>query len=112
VKVNFDGELARAALRQTLAGRLPWVDAQVNAVGKAGEVDAFIQAQGAAGVSARLPEPWLDAFWVAGTPEHVMSLLQRLIAAGPTSLVFQPLEGDPDCLDEYIRYLMPRLKPA
>jgi alkanesulfonate monooxygenase SsuD/methylene tetrahydromethanopterin reductase-like flavin-dependent oxidoreductase (luciferase family) len=112
VKVNPDGELARAALRRTLAGRLPWVDAQVNAVGKAGEVDAFIQAQGAAGVSARLPEPWLDAFGAAGTPEHVMSLLQRLIAAGPTSLVFQPLEGDPDCLDEYIRYLMPRLKPA
>jgi alkanesulfonate monooxygenase SsuD/methylene tetrahydromethanopterin reductase-like flavin-dependent oxidoreductase (luciferase family) len=112
VKVNPDGELARAALRRTLAGRLPWVDAQVNAVGKAGEVAAFIPAQGTAGVNARLPEPWLDTFGAAGTPDHVLDLLQRLIAAGPTSLVFQPLEGDPDCLDEYTRYLMPRLKPA
>jgi 5,10-methylenetetrahydromethanopterin reductase len=111
VKVNPDGELARAALRSTLAGRLPWVDAQVNALGIAGEVAAFIQEQGAEGVSERLPEAWLDAFGAAGTPEHVLDLLQRLIAADPTSLVFQPLEGDPDCLDEYIRHLMPQLKP-
>ncbi len=38
VKVNPDAELARAALRRTLAGRLPWVDAQVNALGIADEV--------------------------------------------------------------------------
>jgi 5,10-methylenetetrahydromethanopterin reductase len=111
VKVNPNGEVARAALRRTLAGRLPWVDAQVNALGIADEVAAFIQEHGAEGVGERLPDAWLDALGAAGTPEHVLDLLQPVVAAGPTSLVFQPLEGDPDCLDEYIQYLMPRLKP-
>jgi hypothetical protein len=27
-------------------------------------------------------------------------------------VIFQPLDGDADCLDEYIRYLIPRLKPT
>lgn len=111
VKVNPDGDMARAALRLSLAKRLPWVDAQLNALGIADEVSAFIQAQGVEGVIERLPDEWVDAFAAAGTPEHVTDILQRLIAAGPSSIVFQPLDGDPDCLDEYIQYLMPRLKP-
>ena len=110
VKVNPDGEMARSALRRSLATRLPWVDAQLNALGIADEVAAFIQAQGVEGVIERLPDEWVDAFAAAGTPEHVTDILQRLIATGPSSIVFQPLDGDPACLDEYIRYLLPRLK--
>ncbi|OGO38046.1 MAG: hypothetical protein A2W35_21635 [Chloroflexi bacterium RBG_16_57_11] len=110
VKVNPDGDMARAALRRSLASRLPWVDAQLNALEIAGDVAEFIQSQGAEGVIERLPDEWVDAFGAAGTPEHVTHVLQRLIAAGPTSIVFQPLDGDPACLDEYIQYLMPRLK--
>jgi len=111
VKVNPDGELARAAVRQTLAERLPWVDAQMNALGIEDEVAAFIEAHGVDGIVERMPDAWIDAFSAAGTPEQVTDALQRLTAAGADSIVFQPLDGDPDCLDEYIRYLMPQLKP-
>jgi alkanesulfonate monooxygenase SsuD/methylene tetrahydromethanopterin reductase-like flavin-dependent oxidoreductase (luciferase family) len=111
VKVNPDGELARAATRRSLARRLPWVDVQLKALGIEAEVAAFIQAQGVDGIIERMPDAWLDAFAAAGTPEQVTAALQRLVEAGASSIVFQPLHGDPTCLDEYIRYLMPRLKP-
>ena len=41
---------------------------------------------------------------------YVYDPANRLTTAGADSIVFQPLNGDPDCLDEYIRYLMPVLK--
>jgi hypothetical protein len=89
---------------------LPWVDAQLNAPGIAGEATAFIQEQDVEGIVERLPDAWLDLFGAAGTPEHVTQVLERLAVAGPTSIVLQPLDGDPACLDEYIQYLLPRLK--
>jgi 5,10-methylenetetrahydromethanopterin reductase len=110
VKVNRDGEAARAALRRSLAERLPWADVQLNAVGRAAEVTAFIQAHGVDGVARYMPDEWLDAFSAAGTPEQAADAIQRLMAAGADSIVFQPLNGDPTCLDEYIRYLMPLLE--
>ena len=110
VKVNRDGDAARAAMRRSLAGRLPWADVQLNALGIAAEVAAFIQAQGSAGVAQHMPDGWLHAFSAAGTPDQVTNTIQRLAAAGADSVVFQPLNGDPDCLDEYIHYLMPQLK--
>ncbi len=62
------------------------------------------------GVAQHMPDEWLDAFSAAGTPEQVADAIQRLAAVGADSIVFQPLNGDPDCLDEYIHDLMPRLK--
>jgi 5,10-methylenetetrahydromethanopterin reductase len=111
VKVNTNAEPARAAVRKFLAARLPWVDAQMNALGIAKEVSALIQTHGIKGVAQQMPDEWVDAFSAAGTPEQVANAVQRLIDAGANSVVFQPLDGDPACLDEYIRYLMPLLKP-
>ena len=110
VKVNHDGEMARAAMRRSLAERLPWADVQLNALGIAAEVAAFVQDHGNAGVAQHMPDEWLDAFSAAGTPEQVTDTLLRLATAGADSIVFQPLSGDPDCLDEYIHDLMPQLK--
>lgn len=112
VKVNPDGRAARAAVRRSLGARLPWADVQLNALGIAEEVDAFIQAHGTDGIGRKMPDEWVDAFSAAGTSEQVADAIQRWIAAGVDSVAFQPLDGDPDCLDEYIRYLMPLLKPA
>jgi 5,10-methylenetetrahydromethanopterin reductase len=109
VKVNPDGASARAAARQALAGRLPWADIHLNKSGLAGEVDTFTQKYGAEEMAHRMPDEWLDTFSAAGTPEQVAGALPRWIETGVDSLVFQPLEGDPDCLDEYARYLMPGL---
>ncbi|HTP08593.1 MAG TPA: LLM class flavin-dependent oxidoreductase [Anaerolineae bacterium] len=110
VKVNRDGEVARAAMRRALAERLPWADVQLNALGIAAEVDAFVQTHGVAGVAQHMPDDWLDAFSAAGTPDQVTEIIQRLSEASADSIVFQPLNGDPDCLDEYIHGLMPQLK--
>jgi len=111
VKVNPDGDMARAAVRRSLAARLPWVDAQLNALGIGEEVATFIKTYGFDEVVERMPDAWVDAFSAAGTPEQVTDALQCLMEAGANSIVFQPLDGDPTCLNEYIRYLMPRLKP-
>lgn len=111
VKVNPNGSLARDAVRQSLSGRLPWADSQLNAPGLAAEVDDFIRTHGSGALAQHMPDSWLDEFAIAGAPEHVAESLQRWVAAGADSIIFQPLDADIDCLDEYARYLMPLLKP-
>lgn len=110
VKVNPDGELARAAARRSLAARLPWDDIQVSALGIEEDVADFVQEHGREGVARQMPDAWLDAFAASGTPEQAMASIQRLIAAGADSVIFQPLNGDLACLEEYRQYLMPPLK--
>ena len=112
VKVGLDGAAARAAARKSLASRLPWADIHLDALGITAEVDRFIQSHGYEGMAEYMPDEWLDAFCAAGTPEQVGVSIQRVIAAGADSVIFQPMDGDPDCLDEYIRYLAPLLKSA
>jgi alkanesulfonate monooxygenase SsuD/methylene tetrahydromethanopterin reductase-like flavin-dependent oxidoreductase (luciferase family) len=107
VKVSSDGIAARGAARRALADRLPWADVQVRTSGIADEVDAFISKHGREAIARQMPDDWLDAFAVAGTPEHVAAAIQLWAATGVDSIVFQPLNGDPDCLDEYLRYFTP-----
>ena len=108
VKVGPDGNAARAAVRQSLASGLPW--AQLNPLGIAAEAAALIETHGVAGAAQHIPDEWVDQLSAAGTPEQAANSIQRFADAGADSIVFQPLEGDPNCLDEYIRYLMPLLK--
>lgn len=109
VKVNPDGEIAQSAARRSLANRLPWADIHMKALGIEQEMATFIEAHGSEGLSKRMPDAWLDAFAASGTPEQVTGALQRLVGAGADTLVFQPLDGDAACMDEYARYLMPQL---
>ncbi len=112
VKVNPDGNAARAAARQSLTSRLPWADIQLQTLGIEKDVDAFLQKHGVEDMIQHMPDEWLDAFSASGTPEQVAQTIQRMYAAGTDTLIFQPLDADPDCLDEYIRYLMPLLKTS
>ena len=112
VKVDDDGESSRIAVRRSLSARLPWADVQLSTLGIAEEVDALVRAQGIDGVARHMPDEWVDAFSAAGTPKQTADAIHRLFAAGADSVVFQPLDGNPDCLDEYIRYLMPQLRPS
>jgi len=108
VKVNPDRKLARFAVRRSLAARLPWRDAQTDALGITSEVARFVQAHHTIDEAAQeMPDEWVDAFSVAGTPEQVANSIPRWIEAGADSIVLQPLSGDLDCLEEYIRYLTP-----
>jgi alkanesulfonate monooxygenase SsuD/methylene tetrahydromethanopterin reductase-like flavin-dependent oxidoreductase (luciferase family) len=107
VKVGPDGQSARAAARRSLAGRLPWADVQLAAEGLSKQVAGFLQAHGAEGVAANMPDAWLDALAAAGTPAEAAAHIDSLVAAGADAVIFQPLDGDPDCLDEYARTLLP-----
>jgi 5,10-methylenetetrahydromethanopterin reductase len=109
-KVSPDGAAARAATRRALADWWPWVDAHTDTLGITHEVNAFVRQHGVDGLAAHMPDEWLDAFAAAGTPEQVAEGVQRIIATGVDSVVLQPLNGDPACLEEYIRYLLPLLK--
>jgi 5,10-methylenetetrahydromethanopterin reductase len=110
VKVSTDGKAARSAACQSLARRLPWADVQLEALGIGHEVAEFFQTHEVDQVAEQMPDEWLDVFSAAGTPDQVLAAIGRLAGAGADSIVFQPLDGDPDCLDEYIRYLMPHMK--
>jgi len=110
VKVHRDGKLARSAMRRSLAARLSWADVQLQVLGIAAEVAALREAYGEDEIAGQIPDEWVDVFSAAGTPEQVAEGVQRLMAAGADSIVFQPLDGDPDCLDEYIYYELPHLK--
>jgi alkanesulfonate monooxygenase SsuD/methylene tetrahydromethanopterin reductase-like flavin-dependent oxidoreductase (luciferase family) len=111
VKVNKDGASARAAARRALANRLPWADIQLTTLGIEKDVAEFVHAHEVEHVARHMPDEWLDAFSASGTPEQVAEAIQRWTAAGADTVVLQPLDGDTDCLDEYIQYLMPLLKP-
>jgi 5,10-methylenetetrahydromethanopterin reductase len=106
-KVNRDGEAARAAARQALVERLRWADVQLNALGIAPDVARFFQEHDIPEAAQQMPDEWLDAFSAVGTPEQAADAVQRLFSAGADSVVLQPLNADPACLDEYIRYRMP-----
>jgi 5,10-methylenetetrahydromethanopterin reductase len=110
VKVNPDGQAARTAARRVLAKQLPWADAHLQAAGLAEAVAAFSQGRDTDQIAAQMPDEWVDTLCAAGTPQQVGTALQAWAAAGADSLVFQPLEGDPTCLDEYAQYLLPGLK--
>lgn len=110
VKVNEDGEAARNTARQALARRLPWADVQVEAQGIMREVEALMQKQNVDDIARGIPDEWLDAFSASGTPEQAMVTIHKLFDAGADTVIFQPLDGDSTCLDEYARLLMPSLK--
>jgi 5,10-methylenetetrahydromethanopterin reductase len=109
-KVNPDGKAAREAIRPLLASHLHWTSPQLSALGIVDEVQSMIGQYGADSLAAHIPEAWIDLLCAAGTPEQVAAGIKGLADAGADSVVLQPLDGDPGCLDEYIRYLMPVLR--
>lgn len=109
-KVSPDGKAARTATRQKLAARLPWMDAQIAPSGFAEEVAAFMKRYDASSYAEHLPDEWVDALTASGTPEQAAASINRLVEAGADTIVLLPLDGDPTCLDEYNRYLMPLIK--
>ena len=80
VKVNPNGESARAAVRQSLASRLPWADIQLSTLGIESDVSALIREQGRGQVAQAMPDEWVDAFSAAGTPDQAMDSIHQLIA--------------------------------
>jgi alkanesulfonate monooxygenase SsuD/methylene tetrahydromethanopterin reductase-like flavin-dependent oxidoreductase (luciferase family) len=59
------------------------------------------------GAAESIPDSWVDGLSAAGDPEQVRAALSRWAATGVDSIVLQPLNGDPACLEEYVRWLSP-----
>ncbi len=108
-KVNPDGA-AREKVRRMLAAGFAWADAHLRPLGIADEARALHQDYGVDGAAQRMPEAWVDELSVSGTPDQAAAAVMRFAEAGAESVVLQPLDGDPTCLDEYIQYLLPVLK--
>jgi 5,10-methylenetetrahydromethanopterin reductase len=109
-KVGSDGQAAREVARRGLAPGLTQADPQLDGMGITAEAAELVEKHGLEGAAQQMPEAWVDALSASGTPEQAAQAVQRLYEAGVDSVVLQPMEGKPDALDEYIRYLMPQFK--
>ncbi|MEN6529434.1 MAG: LLM class flavin-dependent oxidoreductase [Anaerolineaceae bacterium] len=106
VKVNENRQQARLAARRTMAARLPWDDAKLEALGITREVEDFLRTHTTCEEIVRdFPEHWLDDFCAAGSVEEVAMAIHKRYDAGADAIIFEPLDGDPACLDEYITHL-------
>lgn len=109
-KVSPDGETTREIVRRSLTSQFTsWADVHLKALGISEEAHALHQKYGEE-MSSHVPEAWINELSASGTAEQASISIQRLSEAGADAIILQPLNGDPACLDEYIRYLMPRFR--
>jgi alkanesulfonate monooxygenase SsuD/methylene tetrahydromethanopterin reductase-like flavin-dependent oxidoreductase (luciferase family) len=109
-KVTPEGKDARQIMRRVVAPRFNWMVPHVEALGIKDEAQGLLNQYGAEGAAERMPEAWLDDLSISGTPEQAAASFHRLADAGADSIILLPQENTPECLDEYIRYLLPALK--
>ncbi len=109
-RVSPDGVSARSVVRRRVAPSLSWTRVHLEPLGIADEAQNLLKQYGVDGAAERMPEAWLDELTVSGTPDQAAASIQRLADAGADSVILQPQDGDPGCLDDYIRYLMPVLR--
>lgn len=109
-RVSPNGASARKRLRPGIAQRLGWAGVLLEPLGIADEAKALLDQHGSEGAAERMPDAWLDEITVSGTPEQAAAAVTRLADAGADSIILLPQEHSPECLDEYIRYLLPALK--
>jgi len=109
-QAKVDPSGSRDAVRKSLARAMAWSTFHLQPMGVADEASALIREYGEAGTAQRMPDVWVDELSVSGTPEQAATAFQHLVDAGANSIILQPLDGDPACLDEYIRYLLPLVR--
>ncbi|HEX2907538.1 MAG TPA: LLM class flavin-dependent oxidoreductase [Phototrophicaceae bacterium] len=106
-KISPDGAAAQATMRQAITPQFGfWADVHLQALGVL-EAARALQEQHGADAGNYVPDAWINELTITGTPEQAVTSISRLADAGADAIILQPLENDPACLDEYIRYLMP-----
>lgn len=108
-RVDTDGQATRQVIRPGLLEGLGWAEPQLRAAGLYEESRALL-GKSPTEAARSIPDSWLDLLTASGTPEQAAHSIRALANAGATSVVLQPQSGSPECLDGYIRYLMPILK--
>lgn len=108
-QVSPDGVAARKAARRFLANQFAAGDAHLIPMGIAEEAAEMVRQLGIDGTAERMPDAWVDALAAAGTPQQAAATLQQMAEAGADTLVLEPIQGDPEALHNYIRYLLPVL---
>jgi 5,10-methylenetetrahydromethanopterin reductase len=106
-KVSPDGYAACSAVRPIIAAQFWWAKPQLLPLNIHEQALALINDYGVEGTAERMPDEWVHELAAAGTPEQAADTIHRLHEAGADSVILQPLDNDPGCLDEYARYLMP-----
>ncbi|MEP7286365.1 MAG: LLM class flavin-dependent oxidoreductase [Chloroflexota bacterium] len=109
-KVNPDGVAARENIRRMLAAHFAWSTVHLTPLGIADEALAMYREHGLEETARLMPDGWVDELSVSGTPDQAVASLTRFAEAGADTVILQPLNGDPTCLDEYAQYLLPLLK--
>jgi alkanesulfonate monooxygenase SsuD/methylene tetrahydromethanopterin reductase-like flavin-dependent oxidoreductase (luciferase family) len=108
-RVDADGQAARQVIRPGLLEGLGWAEPQLRAAGLYEESRLLLQHEPSE-AARMIPDAWLSLLTASGTSEQAAKAIMALPDAGATSIVLQPQSGSPECLDGYIRYLMPVLK--
>jgi hypothetical protein len=108
-KVGTDSHEARQPIRKILGETLTWAKPHLTPLGIADEAAQLFNTVGVEQAALQMPEAWLDELSASGTPAQAVVSIQRLGEAGADSVVLLPPKGDPACLGEYIRDLMPLL---
>ncbi len=109
-KVDPKGNASREIARQVIAPRFAWSSPHLQALGIADEAQALYKNHTPSEAARLMPEGWVDELSASGSPERAAAAILRLAEAGADSIVLVPGDGDPACLDEYTRYLIPLLK--
>ncbi|GAA5127708.1 LLM class flavin-dependent oxidoreductase [Haloechinothrix salitolerans] len=95
--INKDGKTAKAAVRQQVALYLSAVgphNALTAPFGYNDQLRELLERGGADLLAREMPDEWVNELAVAGDPDEVTERIERLLAAGATSVVLSPVDGD------------------
>jgi alkanesulfonate monooxygenase SsuD/methylene tetrahydromethanopterin reductase-like flavin-dependent oxidoreductase (luciferase family) len=111
--VDGDGERSKRLARETLAfyktagGR----NALTDAAGISDDLEDMAARGGVEAVTAEMPESWVEALTIAGTPDEVVGKIETLRRAGADSVCLFPAtgEGVTDTIALTAEEVLPRL---
>jgi len=110
--VDRDGDAARATLRPVIAASLASgsVGAHIAPLGISGELADMMERGGVQAIEREMPDAWIDALSVGGTPEDCASAIAHLGEAGTDAVVLvTPLDRPEERLETLARELLPVL---
>ena len=109
-KVSPDGASARRTVRRKIAEYIKDGGPHLFALGIEEEAPSLFRRYGLEEGAQEMPEWWVDELSASGTPQQAAATVKRLVDAGADSVVLIPVDFDPACMQETIRYFMPLLK--